>query len=412
MSDFRVLIAGSGLGGLTLAQSLRRQGVEFSIYERDASPWARPQGYRLHLDADALNAVSEVLPDELYHQFDVTAFRTTPFTTMMSTDLSVVKRFPTSSEHDAEVWPAAAGDPGHANVDRALLRSILLSGLGDDVHFGKQLSGYESTSRGTVVARFTDGSRAEGDVLVGADGIRSAVRRQRLPGCDTVDAGIGAIYGRLPLAVAQGLVPEETLADIFTIASDDRKVFLGLGAVQFSLEAAGVIGALDTGAHRPASDGYVVCIVGGRHEYLPGLKPLHSANSQTLQQLALQTIGNWPEPAKAVLEAADPTAFFAVDMYTSVPCALGRPTNVTVLGDAIHAMTPTLGRGANVAMRDGALLGRMLNDVAAGRNGLGEGLSRYEAQMAEYGYRVVRQAALTGQQRMAQNPLPETGQAS
>jgi 2-polyprenyl-6-methoxyphenol hydroxylase-like FAD-dependent oxidoreductase len=97
---------------------------------------------------------------------------------------------------------------------------------------------------------------------------------------------------------------------------------------------------------------------------------------------------------------------FLVEMYTSVPCVLNTPINVTLLGDAIHAMTPTLGRGANVAMRDGALLGRELKRVAEGSMALDDALGSYERQMLEYGFAVVREAAEIGQQRMAQNPLP------
>jgi 2-polyprenyl-6-methoxyphenol hydroxylase-like FAD-dependent oxidoreductase len=93
-------------------------------------------------------------------------------------------------------------------------------------------------------------------------------------------------------------------------------------------------------------------------------------------------------------------------MYTSVPCALDAPSRVTLLGDAIHAMTPTLGRGANVAMRDGALLGRALKAVARGRTDLPSALAAYEREMLGYGFAVVTAAARTGQQRMAQNPLP------
>jgi hypothetical protein len=51
MSEFKVLIIGAGLGGLALAQSLSRAGVSVQIFERDHSPFDRPQGYRLHLDA-------------------------------------------------------------------------------------------------------------------------------------------------------------------------------------------------------------------------------------------------------------------------------------------------------------------------------------------------------------------------
>ena len=49
MSTFKVLIIGAGLGGLCLAQSLRQANIDFEVFERDSSPWERPQGYRLHL---------------------------------------------------------------------------------------------------------------------------------------------------------------------------------------------------------------------------------------------------------------------------------------------------------------------------------------------------------------------------
>jgi 2-polyprenyl-6-methoxyphenol hydroxylase-like FAD-dependent oxidoreductase len=369
----KVLIAGAGLGGLTLAHALRNRGIDVSVHERDASPWERPQGYRLHLDADAVNAARDVLSPELRAEFEATCHHTTPFTTILGTDLAVRTRIPTGTEHDPAVWPGAT-EPGHANVDRATLRRILLTGI--DVRYGNALASYESDSEG-VTAHFADGSTERGDVLVGADGIRSAVRRQRLPGHDTVDAGITAIYGRLP-AGADG-VPPEVASDIFAIASDERKVFLGLGSV------------------RTPETSYDVCIVGGRHEYFPALQ------GADLQRVAADMLAGWSPAAARVVMAGDPASFFPVEMYTSVPRPLDAPTNVTLLGDAVHAMTPTLGRGANVAMRDGVLLARALT-----RAPIPEALAAYEQEMTTYGFGVVRAAAAIGEQRMSQNPLPSS----
>ncbi|MEU3648163.1 FAD-dependent monooxygenase [Lentzea sp. NPDC034063] len=91
-----------------------------------------------------------------------------------------------------------------------------------------------------------------------------------------------------------------------------------------------------------------------------------------------------------------------------MPGTLDAPVNVTLLGDAIHAMTPTLGRGANVAMRDATVLGRALKAVADGRLALAEALACYERdELTAYGFSVVTEAARIGEQRMAQNPLPE-----
>ncbi|PRY39014.1 FAD-dependent oxidoreductase [Umezawaea tangerina] len=402
MSILKVLVVGAGLGGLTLAQSLRGHGIDVALFERDPDPWDRPQGYRLHLDADARNAAREVLSDDLWAVFEATSYRTETFTTILGTDLSVIKRIPTADELDDRVWRSRV--TGHANVDRATLRQILLHGLDDVVHFGKTLDRYDDTGDG-VTAYFTDGTTAHGDVLVGADGIRSAVRRQRAPHADTVDAGITAIYGRIPLDVATSLVPKEVITDVFTISSDDRKVFLGLGAVLFPTRPTEAATAHAPGLAMREQDDYVVAIVGGRHQYFPTLgAQVHSPRE--LQHVAADALAAWPSVAADVVRAGDPDSFFPVAMYTSVPCTLDAPSRVTLLGDAIHAMTPTLGRGANVAMRDGALLGRALAAVWEGRTELPTALAAYEHDMLAYGFAVVTAAARTGQQRMAQNPLP------
>ena len=76
MPQIKVLIIGAGLGGLCLAQALRSANVDLEIFERDASPWDRPQGYRLHLDADALNALHEVLAPNVHKLFKATAMHT------------------------------------------------------------------------------------------------------------------------------------------------------------------------------------------------------------------------------------------------------------------------------------------------------------------------------------------------
>ena len=402
MADIKVLIAGGGLGGLTLAQSLCRAGIDAHVFERDSGPFDRLQGYRLHLDADAIGAAREVLAPNGRAVFEATSFRTEPFTTILKTDLSVARRVETDDDHGGEVWPAHDGPPEHANVDRATLRQILLDGLEGRVHYGKTLERYESEGD-RVVAWFADGESVAGDVLVGADGIRSVVRQQRAPHARTVDAGITAIYGRVPLHTARGLVPRETLTDIFTIAIDERKVFLGAGAVDFPQAPDQAAAALAPGMKMRWQDDYVVCIVGGRHQHFPDL---HRRSGAQRQQAPVGTIAGWPGAAAALIRAGDPSSFFLIDMYTSVPCDLDPPTNVTLLGDAIHAMTPTLGRGANVAMRDGALLGRALQTVTAGQRTLAEALAEYERQMLDYGFAVVREAAEIGQQRMAQNPLP------
>ena len=407
MAKLKVLVIGGGLGGLCLAHALTSNSIDIEVFEQDLSPWERAQGYRLHLEADALNALREVLVPELHRLFTATAMRTQPFTTILKTDLSVAKRFLTDDGQDAKFWPDFVTEEKiHCNVDRATLRAILLIGIERMCHFGKRLTYYESDPDG-VVATFADGTTAKGDVLVGADGIRSMVRQQRAPHLQTMDAGVQAIYGCVPYDVASKLAPAEAISDIFSIAVDERKVFLGLGAVKFPVapnEAARQI--LQSVSLKQQND-YLVCIVGGRHEHFPKSdKELHGVPARDLQRLAVDMLKEWPQQASSLVWSGDPSSFFVVGMNTTVPSMLDNPTNVTLLGDAVHAMTPTLGRGANLAMRDAALLGRQLKAVAEERLFLPTALAAYEAELVGYGFDAVRKSVQMGEERMGQNPLP------
>ncbi len=407
MPQIKVLIIGAGLGGLCLAQTLRQSNIDIEIFERDSSPWDRPQGYRLHLEADALNALREVLPADLHRLFLATAMRTEPFTTILKRDLSVIKRVPTDDGQDGQYWPdLMSGGKNHCNVDRGTLREIALMGLERCCHFGKKLTGYENTPDG-VVATFADGTSATGDVLIGADGIRSIVRQQRAPHLAIMDAGVQAIYGRIPYEVALRLLPPEALTDIFSIGFDDRKVFLGTGAVKFPARPDVAATEILPSATLEARDDYAVCIVGGRHEFFPkNDAEFRTLESNDLQALAVEMLKDWPDQARQFVASGDSESFFAVDMFSSIPGELDVPVNVTLLGDAIHAMTPTLGRGANLAMRDAALLGRQLKAVAAEGKPLQEALATYEEELLRYGFEAVRESVGMGQQRMGQNPLP------
>lgn len=407
MTKLKVLVIGSGLGGLCLAQALRNNHIDVEVFERDSGPWERAQGYRLHLEADGLNALREVLAPDLHRLFTATAMRVQPFTTILNTDLTVAKRFPTDDGQDDQFWPDFVTEEKiHCNVDRVTLRGILLIGLEKVCHFGKRLIHYESNPNG-IVATFADGTVAKGNVLVGADGIRSIVRQQRAPQLQTMDAGVQAIYGRVPYGVGSKLVPAEALYDIFSIAIGERKVFLGLGAVKFPLAPNDAAKQMFPSPSLKEQNDYLVCIVGGRHEHFPkSNKELRGTPAGDLQNLAVDMLKEWPQQASNLVSSGDPSSFFVVGMHTTVPSMLDNPTNITLLGDAVHAMTPTLGRGANLAMRDAALLGRQLNAVAKERLSLSTALTAYEAQLVRYGFDVVRESVHMGEKRMGQNPLP------
>ena len=96
--------------------------------------------------------------------------------------------------------PPNVGERPHTGVHRRTLRSILRARLGISFHPGHAVTGYKETPSGVSVT-LADGTTAQGDVLVSADGIRSAVRGRRLPGTTVIDTGVRGlgVYGRTPL---------------------------------------------------------------------------------------------------------------------------------------------------------------------------------------------------------------------
>ena len=404
MARLKVIIAGAGLGGLCLAQALRRRDIDVEVYERDANAWDRPQGYRLHIDTDGVAALQHALPPEIYRLFDATAMKAEQFTTIVDTELAVQRRVP-CDVHGGTEDRLDLGAVMHVNVDRVTLRQILLIGLETRVHFGRAVSGYESDENGVTLA-FEDGATVEGDVLVGADGIGSVIRQIRAPNVQVQDAGVRALYGRLPIDVARTVMPAQALEDVFTVGIAPNKVYLGLGPVIFPTPPARAGEMLLDVALKPCED-FAVCIVGGRVElFSDSDEELAAMTGTELQAKALALMADWPEAARAIPASAEPDSFFFIPMYSSVPANITPDPRVTLLGDAIHGMTPSLGRGANTALRDAGVLARHLEKVVGGTRTLAECLAAYEEEMVGYAWDVVRQAAMMGNRLMGQNPLP------
>ncbi len=130
-----VLIIGGGIGGLCLAQGLRKAGISVAVYERDRAPDARLQGYRLNIEPVGSQALHACLPAQLWNLLVATAGDPGPRMGVFDERLRELMQ---EDEDGASDDPATA----HHAVSRITLRRLLLSGLGDVVRFNKHFLRY------------------------------------------------------------------------------------------------------------------------------------------------------------------------------------------------------------------------------------------------------------------------------
>ncbi|MGW7536663.1 FAD-dependent oxidoreductase [Amycolatopsis sp. NPDC054798] len=387
-TDHTVLVIGAGLGGLCLAQGLRKAGIPYAVYERDPALDARRQGYRLHIDSSGDQALRDVLPPHLHELFLATSGRPRNATTIYDSQLTPVTEF--------------VLDQGEVqrNVNRFTLREILFEGL-ENVHFGKEFVRYEKRDGG-VIAHFADGTQARGAVLVGADGVNSPVRRQYLPHAPVVDTGLRQLYGKIPLTAANRELFDPAMFSVFNIISGPAKQMIGVAPVDYPEPIPDACARLAPGVRLSPDEPYMTCAFGARQEIFGRTDDeLRALSGDEMHKLVLDRVADWHPKVRRIVESWVPETVFLLSIRTSVPIGPWEPSQVSLVGDAIHAMSPAAGAGANTAMRDGAAL------AAALSSGKPDAIGEYEAEMRRYGFAAVRESAANGAQHLGQNPLPE-----
>jgi 2-polyprenyl-6-methoxyphenol hydroxylase-like FAD-dependent oxidoreductase len=370
MTTLRVAVAGAGLGGLCLAQGLLRAGADVTVYERDADLTSRRQGYRLHVDARAGLALAACLPPESLALFLATCGQASRRMTIVSEKLRVLHE--QVADNGADPFAPATLS---TSVNRLTFREVLAAGLDGRVAFGHELTRYEADADG-VRLHFADGRSAEADVLVGADGVGSAVRRQYLPSAEPADTGGRCIYGKTPLDPRTP--PPAVLSQGFTGVVGGR-IGMAVGAVRFR-EPPQAFGL------SPVQDYLMWALAGDQRSFGVPDEQLTALDPAGLHALSAELIRTWHPDLRALHAAADVGETFAIRVRASPPAPPWPPSRVTALGDAIHAMSPARGSGANTALKDAALLCRALTTAPADGAGLVTAIGDYEQQMREYGY--------------------------
>lgn len=373
-----VAISGAGLAGLCLGQALLRSGIDVQIFERDSSPYVRRQGYRLTIDGHGAAALKFCLPPRLFEAVLATAssFDDVGYFRFTNQDLGEI--FKITFKRSAEMI---------GQVDRATLRTIMLSGLQDRVHFSKTASRVEVTQQDAIL-HFIDGASTHASLVVGADGIHSELRKQLLADCRVHDTGTRGIYGKTPLVVDGKLLVSQALEKSGVLAIGPRPgTAFFYTSMRFREVPADVFRRLLPDQEPPIGDDYIMWgILLPREDVLSDCEHL---DGHSLHRLAMDSVRSYHPLLRRFVELADPTYTVAVAISAATRPSEWPASRATLIGDAVHVMPPTGAHGGNTALRDSACLAEELQEVAAGRQSVVEATGRYQAKMLDYAFKEV-----------------------
>jgi hypothetical protein len=303
-----VIIIGGGIAGLCLAQGLRRAGISTAVYEkgpRRADPhWL--QGYQIHINSRGSIALQDCLPPTVRDTLIANAC-------LPNTGFQVLTE---QMKEIAFVEPEIMDGASHIPIVRAALREVLLQGLEGVVNFGKEFTHYAQAQHGKVTALFKDGTSAVGDVLVGADGTGSNVRKQYLPHAQIVDTGIVGTACRMPIGyVNRSRVPEHLLTRLTSVVPPQGPYMV----VTQSIYRPGAK------YKDPIGDHFIWVLVSSRAAY--GSADPTMMDGDSLRKLALKMTHNWHPGLVGLIAGSDQKSISAVPVLTSIPLKRWKSTN-------------------------------------------------------------------------------------
>ena len=352
----KVVIIGAGIGGLAAALALQRQGMEVEVYER--SPELMEIGAGLNLSPNALKALRYL------------GVENDAIAAGCRADRQIIRSWRTGrmiAQNERGDQAAMRFGAGYLTIHRADLQMILAAALaGEPLNFGATCIEV-LTHDGTAIARFADGRDVEADIIIGADGIHSAVRAS-LFGADAPQF-TGCICWR-------GLVPAEALAH-HPMRSEMMAWWGPHGHV----------------VHYPVRQGKLVNFVA---HYDSDVWLDESWTRECDRTELMKTYEQWHSSLLLLFESSE--RYYTWALFDRDPLEQWGRGRATLLGDAAHPMLPYLGQGAGMAIEDGCILAECLAAIPAEA----EALREYERLRMPR----TRRAQLGSRHRAKENHLP------
>jgi 2-polyprenyl-6-methoxyphenol hydroxylase-like FAD-dependent oxidoreductase len=335
-----IAIIGSGLGGLTLARVLHVYGIPATVYEAEPSPKARSQGGML--DIHDYNGQLALQAAGLLDEFRSLILEGRQSMRILDRDGTVL------------LDKADDGTGGRPEVQRGELRQILLDSLpAGTVRWGHKVSGVRALGEGRHEVTFADGTTVVTSLLVGADGAWSRVR-PRLSAATPEYTGMSFV--------------ETYLFDADTRHPASAKA-VGGGSMASPAPGKAIIAHRERGSTLHT---YVVLT-----EPQDWLAAIDFTDAAAATARIAQEFDGWAPELTALITDSDTAPVLRRHHALPIRHRWDRVPGVTLLGDAAHLTAPN-GEGANLAMYDGADLGKAL---AAHPDDVEAALTEYEQAM-------------------------------
>jgi len=352
----KAIIIGAGIAGPVTAILLKKAGIDAQVFE--AWPYSTGSGGGLQIAPNGMHVLAEIgLADEIINSGSIAEsfeFYSQSGARLGSINRNMKQRF---------------GQPA-VNMRRATLNQAIVNKAwceNVELFFEKRLVGIEDRAGQPVVAHFADGSSAEGDFLIGADGVHSAVRAHVIPdGPRPFDTGLIGFGGFVPRSLLEDIPVGQRVETTF-----------------------GQSGYFGYGFCSPDPDDGTMWW---------STQPANGIEAATFRAMSQDAIkrhlisfhADWHDPIPQLLEAAEDIVVTAtLDVATLPTWWRGR---ALLIGDAAHATSPHAGQGASLALEDALRLSRLFQDEQE----LAVTFAAFEAERRRRAERVVAIARRNG----------------
>ena len=364
MKDIQIAIIGAGIGGMTAAVTLAQKGFKVKVFEQ--APELSEVGAGLTVTPNATKGLIYLGLGEAMNKIG------------MAHDLQGVRHYQTKEiivplkrgKHMLEKYGAYQFQVHRADIHDILIESLEKHSPGC-VSIDHQLVGIDQKSD-RVKLIFNNQAEYECDFVIGADGTRSAVRKSILGNDEPEFSGYVAW---------RGIVPTDGL---------DESDFDECGSCAFISPGRVFARYLI----RDAKEYNYVAFLATDEWAEEGW----SIPSKV--ETVLETFSDYNQQVKNIISATPPEGCYKWGIFTRQPIAKWSSERVTLLGDAAHPLEPFMGQGASMAIEDGVVLGRIIEDAS----GFSEIIERYETARIERSHFVTEHSKKAGQRFTGNNP--------